>query len=227
MPVKIGRLCPRYGNISAFNIGGNRGWPCITSRNSPASIVSSSDDETVWVVSFDNPVDPGVTYLYDMKTRQSRFLYRPRPWLKPDQLAPMRPVSYRSRDGLTIHGYLTVPRGVPAKKLPTVLLVHGGPWARDGYGYDAEAQLLANRGYAVLQVNYRGSTGYGKAFYNAAVREFARKMHDDLIDGVNWSVAQGIANPKRLGIYGGSYGGYATLVGVTFTPGCLPPRWTT
>jgi dipeptidyl aminopeptidase/acylaminoacyl peptidase len=170
-------------------------------------------------VSFDNPVDPGVTYLYDMQTRQSRFLYRPRPWLKPDQLAPMRAVSYRSRDGLTIHGYLTTPPGIPARKLPMVLLVHGGPWARDTYGYDPETQLLANRGYAVLQVNYRGSTGYGKEFYNAAVREFARRMHDDLIDGVNWSVAEGIADPKRVGIYGGSYGGYATLVGVTFTPG--------
>jgi len=99
-----------------------------------------------------------------------------------------------------------------------VLLVHGGPWSRDGYGYDPEAQLLANRGYAVLQVNYRGSTGYGKTFYNAAVREFGRKMHDDLIDGVNWSVAHGIADSKRVGIYGGSYGGYATLAGVTFTP---------
>jgi dipeptidyl aminopeptidase/acylaminoacyl peptidase len=128
------------------------------------------------------------------------------------------PVSFTARDGLKIHGYLTTPRGVEAKNLPMVLLVHGGPWARDNWGYQPEAQLLANRGYGVLQVNYRGSTGYGKSFYNAAVKEFSGKMHTDLLDGVNWAVQQGIANPKKVGIYGGSYGGYATLVGVTFSP---------
>jgi dipeptidyl aminopeptidase/acylaminoacyl peptidase len=185
------------------------GTPIFTSR---------TDDERLWLVTFNNPVDPGVTYLYDRDTGKGTFLYRPRPWLKPAELAPMQPVRFRSRDGLTIHGYLTMPRGVPPRNLPMVLLVHGGPWARDAYGYQPEVQLLANRGYAVLQVNYRGSTGYGKAFYNAAVREFGRKMHDDLIDGVGWAVAQGIADSARVGIYGGSYGGYATLAGVTFTP---------
>jgi dipeptidyl aminopeptidase/acylaminoacyl peptidase len=119
---------------------------------------------------------------------------------------------------MTIHGYLTTPVGVEARDLPMVLYVHGGPWARDDWGYDPVAQLLANRGYAVLQVNYRGSTGYGKAFYNAAVKEFAGKMHDDLIDGVSWAIGQGIADSTRVGIHGGSYGGYATLVGMTFTP---------
>jgi dipeptidyl aminopeptidase/acylaminoacyl peptidase len=130
----------------------------------------------------------------------------------------MQPISYEARDGLTIHGYLTTPVGIATKNLPTVLLVHGGPWVRDNWGYDPEAQWLANRGYAVLQVNYRGSTGYGKAFVNAGNRQWAAAMHDDLIDAVNWLVKQGIANPEKVAIMGGSYGGYAALVGLTFTP---------
>jgi dipeptidyl aminopeptidase/acylaminoacyl peptidase len=182
------------------------------------SVTSMTRDEQRWVVAFDSPTDPAATYLYDRRTSRARFLFRPRPWLKPAELAGMKPVAFPARDGLTVHGYLTVPKGIPARKLPLVLLVHGGPWARDSWGYDPETQLLANRGYAVLQVNYRGSTGYGKAFYNAAVHQFSGTMHADLIDGVNWVVAQGIADPEKLCIYGGSYGGYATLVGVTFTP---------
>jgi dipeptidyl aminopeptidase/acylaminoacyl peptidase len=182
------------------------------------SVTSMTRDEQRWVVAFDSPTDPGATYLYDRRTGRGQFLFRPRPWLKPAELAGMKPVWFKARDGLTIHGYLTVPKGIAPRKLPLVLLVHGGPWARDSWGYDPEAQLLANRGYAVLQVNYRGSTGYGKAFYNAAVHEFSGAMHADLIDGVNWVVGRGIANPTKLCIYGGSYGGYATLVGVTFTP---------
>jgi dipeptidyl aminopeptidase/acylaminoacyl peptidase len=181
-------------------------------------ITSSTSDETRFIVSFNSPTDPGATYLYDVKTGKSKFLFRPRPWLKPTELSNVTPVSFAARDGLRVHGYLTTPRGVEAKNLPMVLLVHGGPWARDAWGYQSEAQLLANRGYAVLQVNYRGSTGYGKSFYNAAVKEFSGKMHSDLLDGVTWAVQQGIANPKKVGIYGGSYGGYATLVGVTFSP---------
>lgn len=181
-------------------------------------ITSSTTDESKFIVTFNSPTDPGATYLYDVRTGQSKFLFRPRPWLKPSELATVRPVSFNARDGLRLHGYLTTPRGVQAKNLPMVLLVHGGPWSRDTYGYQPEAQLFANRGYAVLQINYRGSTGYGKSFYNAAVKEFAGKMHTDLLDGVNWAVQQGIANPRKVGIYGGSYGGYATLVGVTFSP---------
>lgn len=182
------------------------------------NISSTTLDERKWLVVFNSPTDPGATYVYDRDTNEAEFLFRPRPGLKADELVDMKPIRFRSRDGLTIHGYLSLPRGVEPKKLPMVLLVHGGPWARDNWGYQPEAQLLANRGYAVLQVNYRGSTGYGKEFYNAAVKEFARKMHDDLVDGVEWAVAEGIADRDRVGIYGGSYGGYATLVGLTFTP---------
>jgi dipeptidyl aminopeptidase/acylaminoacyl peptidase len=181
-------------------------------------VSSMTRDEMKWIVSFDSPTDPGATYLYDRATGRARFLFRPRPWLNPRDLAPMEPVSFNSDDGLTIHGYLTTPLGVPRRNLPMVLVVHGGPWARDTWGYDPEAQLLANRGYAVLQINYRGSTGYGKAFYNAAVREWAGKMHTDLIDGVRWAISEGIADSSRVAIYGGSYGGYAMLVGLTFTP---------
>lgn len=139
----------------------------------------------------------------------------------------MRPVTIPSRDGLALHSYLTLPVGVEPDKLPLVLVVHGGPWYRDSWGFDAGVQMLANRGYAVLQVNFRGSTGYGKAFLKAAIGEFAGKMHDDLIDGVNWAVEQGYADPDRVAIFGGSYGGYATLVGVTVTPDVSPPPSTT
>jgi len=133
-------------------------------------------------------------------------------------LARMRPISFVARDGLTLHGYLTLPVGVPPKNLPMVLNVHGGPWARDTWGLDPEAQWLANRGYAVLQVNFRGSTGYGKKFLNAGDREWGGAMHHDLLDAKQWAVREGYADPDRVCIYGGSYGGYATLVGLTFTP---------
>jgi dipeptidyl aminopeptidase/acylaminoacyl peptidase len=182
------------------------------------SITGSDADETLWTVAYNDDRDPGATYLFDRATGRAEFLHRPRPWLDPETLAPMEPVRIASRDGLTLRSYLTLPLGVPAKDLPTVLLVHGGPWARDAWGYQPEVQFLANRGYAVLQVNYRGSTGFGKAFAHAAEHEFAGKMHDDLIDAVDWVVREGVADPARVGIYGGSYGGYAALVGVTFTP---------
>jgi dipeptidyl aminopeptidase/acylaminoacyl peptidase len=130
----------------------------------------------------------------------------------------MKPVTIRARDGLDLPSYLTVPAGAEEKNLPLVLNVHGGPWARDGWGYDPEAQWLANRGYAVLQVNYRGSVGFGKAFVNAGNREWGARMHDDLLDAVTWATAEGIADPNRVCIYGGSYGGYAALVGAAFTP---------
>ena len=179
---------------------------------------SSTDDEQKWIIAYNSPTDPGATYLYDRATGQAQFLYRPRPWLSHEGLADMQPISFSSRDGLTIHGYLTLPKGVAAENLPTVLVVHGGPWARDTWGYDPEVQFLANRGFAVLQINYRGSTGYGKQFLNAGNREWGGKMLDDLIDGADWIVRQGIADKNRLGIYGGSYGGYATLCALAFRP---------
>lgn len=180
--------------------------------------LSSDESGRKWVVGFNHDRDPGATYLYDHDTGASRLLYRPHPDLDPEKLAPMLPVTIPSRDGLDLHSYLTLPIGVEQRNLPLVLLVHGGPWTRDAWMYTPAVQLLANRGYAVLQVNFRGSAGYGKAFQKAAIGEFAGKMHDDLIDGVNWAVAQGYADPERVAIFGGSYGGYATLVGVTFTP---------
>lgn len=171
-----------------------------------------------WIVSFTHDTDPGATYLYDHETGESRLLFRPYPHLDPADLAPMTPVSVTSRDGWRLPSFLTLPKGVEPTKLPLVLLVHGGPWFRDTWGFNPRVQLLANRGYAVLQVNMRGSTGYGKSFTSAAVREFAGKMHDDLVDGARWAIDEGIADPERVAIFGGSYGGYSALVGATFTP---------
>ncbi|KUL58726.1 MULTISPECIES: alpha/beta hydrolase family protein [unclassified Streptomyces] len=180
--------------------------------------VSSDTGGRRWVVSFTHDTEPGVTHYYDHETGESRELFRPHPHLDPAALAVKHPVSFTARDGLTVHGYLTLPVGVAPTRLPLVLLVHGGPWFRDGPGYEPRVQLLANRGYAVLQVNMRGSSGYGAAFTRAAVREFAGRMHDDLVDAVDWAVGAGYADPRRVGIFGGSYGGYSALVGVTFTP---------
>lgn len=187
-------------------------------REGEFAITSRDLADNTWLVVYTTDNGPVYYYAYDRQTKSSTFLFTNKPKLEGLQLASMEPISYQSRDGLTIYGYLTTPVGIPAQNLPTVLLVHGGPWVRDTWGFDPEAQWLANRGYAVLQVNYRGSTGYGKAFVNAGNREWAGKMHDDLIDGVNWIVQQGIADPNKVAIMGGSYGGYATLVGLTFTP---------
>lgn len=180
--------------------------------------LSSDEAERRWVVNFTHDRDPYATYLYDHSTGESRLLFRPYPHLAPETLAPMTPATITSRDGLDLHAYLTLPIGVDPVNLPLVLLVHGGPWARDCWGFQPDVQMLANRGYAVLQVNFRGSTGYGKAFVKAAIGEFAGKMHDDLIDAVDWAVKQGYADRDKVAIFGGSYGGYASLVGVTFTP---------
>lgn len=165
-------------------------------------------------------VDNGPTsyYSYDRLTKRGTFLFVSRPALLKYQLASMRPISYKASDGLTVHGYLTLPVGVEQKNLPMVLYVHGGPWARDTWGYSSYVQWLANRGYAVLQVNFRGSTGYGKNFLNSGNRQWAGTMHQDLIDGKNWAVAQGYADPAKVAIMGGSYGGYAVLAGVTLSP---------
>ena len=205
--------------LHAFDERLARDWERVRALHPGDPRISGQDaQETAFIVSFDDDRDPGATYLFDRETGEAEFLYRSRPWLDPATLAPMKPVTITSRDGLPLHSYLTLPLDVEPRDLPAVLVVHGGPWARDAWGYDPQAQLLANRGYAVLQINYRGSTGFGKSFMHAAEHEFAGKMHDDLIDGVEWLVGEGIADRARVGIYGGSYGGYAALVGATFTP---------
>ncbi len=224
-------------------------------------VMSRTDDDSKWVVVVDDPVHVTTSYLYDRSNGKVTKLFDHRPELAGAPLRPMRPVEIRARDGLTLVGYLTLPPGSgpaskaasqnepaasvrPANPVPLVLDVHGGPWARDSYGFNPEHQWLANRGYAVLSVNYRGSTGFGKSFINAGDHEWAGKMHNDLLDAVDWAVREQIAMPDKVAIYGGSYGGYATLVGLTFTPdrftcgvdivgpsnlatliGSIPPYW--
>nr|BAL58169.1 aminopeptidase [uncultured Acetothermia bacterium] len=188
-------------------------------------VVSRTLDDTRWVVAYVMDNGPVRYYLYERRQKQARFLFTDRKALEGLPLARMHPVMLTSRDGLTLVSYLTLPvwadpdgDGRPTEPLPMVLLVHGGPWARDSWGYDPFHQWLANRGYAVLSVNFRGSTGFGKKFVNAGDKEWGGKMHDDLVDAVQWAIAEKIADPKRIAIMGGSYGGYATLVGLTFTP---------
>jgi dipeptidyl aminopeptidase/acylaminoacyl peptidase len=182
------------------------------------SEVSRSRDDGTWVVGYIRDNGPVRYYLYDRETKRATYLFSNRPAIEELTLARMKPVDIIARDGLVLPSYLTLPPNVPATGLPLVLDVHGGPWARDFWGLNMEAQWLANRGYAVLQVNYRASSGFGKAHLNAGNREWAAKMHDDLVDAVQWATHEGYADPARIAIYGGSYGGYATLVGLTFTP---------
>ena len=182
------------------------------------SFGSGTDDEVRFIVTAWSDTEPGETYLFDRKTKELTKQYRIRERLPREHLAEVRPVRYKSSDGLEIPAYLTLPKGVPAKNLPAIIMPHGGPWARDTWGYDSYAQFAANRGYAVLSPNFRGSRGYGKAFLDAGNRQWGDKMQDDVTWGVKYLVEQGIADPKRVGIWGGSYGGYATLAGITFTP---------
>ncbi|WP_424983297.1 S9 family peptidase [Maritalea sp. S77] len=189
------------------------------------SITSATRDNRKWVVVDDAAEAPGTFQLYDRDSKTLTELFSSRPALADAPLQPMHPVAIKARDGLELVSYYTLPPGsdedgdgIPDKPVPTLLWVHGGPWARDGYGYNATHQWMANRGYAVLSVNYRGSTGFGKNHVNKAIGEWSGKMHDDLIDAVDWAIEQGIADPDKVAIGGGSYGGYATLVGVTFTP---------
>lgn len=214
-------------------------------------VTSRTLDDRRWVVVVDDPLTALSSYLYDRDTGAVSKLFDQRPALAGAPLAPMKALEIKSRDGLTLVSYLTLPKGAdtdgdgrPDKPLPLVLNVHGGPWARDAYGFDAEHQWLANRGYAVLSVNYRGSTGFGKQFINAGNLEWAAKMHDDLLDAIDYAVREKITTADSVAIYGGSYGGYATLVGLTFTPdrfacgvdivgpsnlatllGSIPPYW--
>ncbi|HLZ83061.1 MAG TPA: S9 family peptidase [Caulobacteraceae bacterium] len=177
-----------------------------------------SADETLWIVTAHDDIEPGAVYLWNRAAATLDLQYRVREELPRAALSSRQPITYKSSDGLEIPAYLTLPRGLDPRGLPLVVVPHGGPWARDSFGYDTFAEFLANRGYAVLQPNFRGSTGYGKAFLNAGNGEWGRKMQDDLTWGVKALVAQGIADPNRVGIFGGSYGGYATLAGVAFTP---------
>ncbi len=182
------------------------------------TIDAADKAEDKLVVRARNDRTRGSSWLYDRRADKLTKLADAAPWLDEKQLAEMKPISYKTRDGLTIQGYLVLPKGVEPKGLPVVVNPHGGPWARDLWRFNPEAQFLANRGYAVLQMNFRGSTGYGRKFWESSFKEWGGKMQDDVSDGVKYLIGQGIADPKRIAIYGGSYGGYATLAGLTFSP---------
>jgi dipeptidyl aminopeptidase/acylaminoacyl peptidase len=182
------------------------------------SIANRTEADDIWLVAYHADRSAGRFYRWDRKKKEGTLLFVTRPKLEGLSFAEMKPVVIEARDGLKIHSYLTLPVGVPAKNLPLVLFPHGGPWARDEWGFNGNVQWLANRGYAVLQPNFRGSTGYGKKHLNAGDRQWGRKMHEDLIDCVDWAVKQGIADKNKVGIMGGSYGGYCALAAVTFTP---------
>ncbi|MEP6703439.1 MAG: S9 family peptidase [Acidobacteriota bacterium] len=205
---------------------------------------SSTSDESKFIISTFSDVDPGTVWIFDRKTKNLSTLYTVRENLDRKALSPMTPVRYKSSDGLEVPAYLTIPKGTSGKNLPVIVLPHGGPWGRDSWGYSSIPQFLANRGYAVLQPNFRASTGFGKKFLDSGNNQWGEKMQDDITWGVKYLVDQGIADPKRVGIMGGSYGGYATLAGVTFTPdlyaaavaivapsnlntllGAIPPYW--
>src|SRR5438876_2467964 len=182
------------------------------------AVVNRDDNDATWLVAFTSDRGPIRYFSWDRAARTGTFLFVHQPKLEGLQLAAMKPIIIKSRDGFDLHGYLTLPSGVASKNLPLVLFVHGGPWGRDTWGYNSYAQWFANRGYACLQVNYRGSTGYGKKFLNAGNKQWGLKMHDDLIDAVDWTIQQGYADPKKVAIMGGSYGVYATVAGLTLTP---------
>lgn len=210
-------------------------------------ITSNNKAEDKFIIRTYGDKSLGAYYLYNRNSGEITDIGDPSPWIKEEYMASMTPISYESRDGLTINGYLTLPAGETmetAKNLPVVVNPHGGPWARDNWGFNPEVQFMANRGYAVLQMNFRGSTGYGREFWEASFREWGKKMQDDITDGVDWLIESGIADEDRIAIYGGSYGGYATLAGLAFTPdlyacgidyvgvsnlftfmGTIPPYW--
>ncbi|MEJ2054445.1 MAG: S9 family peptidase [Calditrichaceae bacterium] len=181
-------------------------------------VTSMSKDESKVMVRTFSDKSLGSYYYFNRESNEFRKLAEVSPWLDENQLCDMQPIKYQSRDGLTIHGYLTLPKGVEPKNLPVVINPHGGPWYRDRWGFNSEVQFLANRGYAVLQMNFRGSTGYGRKFWELSFKEWGKTMQNDITDGVKWLINQGIADSTRIGIYGGSYGGYAVLAGLAFTP---------
>lgn len=180
---------------------------------------SGTTNQSSWVVTLHTPTKPAVTYIYSKRTGLLDKFYEPRPGLGAYRFADMKPIAFTARDGWHLTGYVTLPPGLPAKALPLVVLVHGGPWGdRDNWGFQSDVQMLANRGYAVLQINYRGTTGLGKRFARGAKKQFGRAMHTDLLDGIDHLARQGMIDTSRVAIMGGSYGGYAALVGLTFTP---------
>ena len=181
-------------------------------------ITSFSEDETKAVVVTYSDKSRGTYYYYDLDKNKLIELGQVSPWLNEEDMCEMKPIHYKSRDGLIINGYLTLPNGTNGKNLPVVVNPHGGPWHRDSWGYNSEVQFLANRGFAVFQMNFRGSTGYGREFWEKSFKQWGKSMQDDISDGVNWLIDEGIANPDRIAIYGASYGGYATLAGLAFTP---------
>ena len=181
-------------------------------------ITSFSKDEAEAVVVTYSDKSRGTYYHYEVNKNKLTELGKVSPWLNEKNMSEMKPIKYKSRDGLTINGYLTLPKGTNGKNLPVVVNPHGGPWARDNWGYKSEIQFLANRGFAVFQMNFRGSTGYGREFWEKSFKEWGKSMQDDITDGVNWLIDEEIADPDRIAIYGASYGGYATLAGLAFTP---------
>src|SRR5579871_43254 len=193
-------------------------WLSAKFPGKDVGVNSRTRDEQLWLVTASSDTEPGETYLFNRKAHTLTLQYKIREQLPRASLASMKTIHYKSSDGLEISAYLTLPKGVPMKGLPTLVVPHGGPWARDIWGFNSIAQFFANRGYAVLMPNFRGSTGFGKKFLNAGNGEWGRKMQDDITWGVKYLIAEGTADPKRIGILGGSYGGYATLAGVAFTP---------
>lgn len=181
-------------------------------------VTSASKEETKYMVRTYSDRSLGAYYYYDQEKDKLEKIVEVSPWLKEEDLATMKPIQFQSRDGLTLNGYLTLPNPLKSLPLPTVILPHGGPWHRDEWGYHPEVQLLANRGYAVLQINFRSSTGYGRSFWEKGFKQWGQSMQNDITDGVKWLIKRGVADKKRIAIYGGSYGGYATLAGITFTP---------
>jgi dipeptidyl aminopeptidase/acylaminoacyl peptidase len=187
-------------------------------RGGDIATISPDLDDNKWIVGFVSDDAPTYWYVYDRTTKQASLLFSNRPQLEKYKLSAMKPIEFTARDGMKLYGYLTTPAGMDPKSLPMVEFVHGGPWGRDEWGFNRYAQWLSNRGYAVLQINFRGSTGYGKQYVNAGDRQWAGTMHTDLLDGKDWAVKQGVADPAKVCIMGGSYGGYATLAGVAFSP---------
>ena len=179
---------------------------------------AANKNEDIYIIRRYNDRSRGAYYLYESTSAKLKKLSDISPWLKEEEMCKLKPITYKSRDGLIINGYLTLPKSKEPKNLPVVVHQHGGPWARDNWGFNPEVQFLANRGFAVLQMNFRGSTGYGREFWELSFKQWGRKMQNDITDGVNWLIREGIANPQKIVIYGASYGGYATLAGVAFTP---------